>query len=67
MKNKLKLFIWNDFSRSYSSGLAFAIAKDETEAKKLVIKEEGYNVDDWGDVEIKSLSRKIARSVSGGD
>ena len=36
MKSKLKLFVWTEFSPDYTSGLAFAIAKDEPEARKLV-------------------------------
>ena len=66
MKNRLKLFIWTDFSRDYTPGLAFAIARDETEAKKLVEKEQGFGVYDWGQLEIRPLRRKTARCVSGG-
>lgn len=66
MGARLKLFIWTDFSPDYTGGLAFAIAKDETEAKKLVEKDRGYGVYTWGDLEIKPISRRIARSVSGG-
>lgn len=65
-KNHLKLFIWTGFSPDYTNGLAFAIAKDETDAKKLVEKERGYDIYDWGDLEIKPLTRRIARSVCGG-
>lgn len=39
MKNKLKLFIWIRFLSGLFKRLAFAIAKDEAEAKKLVEKE----------------------------
>ncbi len=66
MKSKLRLFIWTDFLRDYTGGLAFAIAKDETDAKKLIEKERGCEVYAWGNLEIKPLSRRIARSVSGG-
>jgi hypothetical protein len=66
MKNKLRLFIWTGFSPDYTDGLAFAIAQDESEARKLIEKERGYEVYTWGDLEIKPLSRKIARCVSGG-
>jgi len=64
MKSKLKLFIWTGFNRDYTEGLAFAIAKDETEARKLV-KKEGYIISEWGDLEIRSLSKRVARSVTG--
>ncbi len=66
MENKLKLFIWTDFCPDYSGGLAFAIAKDETDARSQVEKTRGYKVYDWGTLEIKPLTRRIARSVSGG-
>ena len=65
MKN-VKLFIWTGFSRDYSDGLAFAIASNETEAKKLIIKEHGFEVLNWGDLEIRDVNVKIARCVSGG-
>ena len=67
MKTKLKLFIWTGFCPDYSDGLAFAIAKNETDAKKLVEKERNnLNIYDWGDLEIRPLSRRVARCVSGG-
>ena len=64
--NKLKLFIWSDFSPDYTPGLAFAIAKDETEARKLVTKEHGYEPYEWGDLEIRRLDHRVARCVTGG-
>ena len=36
MKAKLKLFVWTRFCPDYTSGLAFAIAKDELEARRLI-------------------------------
>lgn len=66
MKSKLRLFIWTNFCPDYSGGLAFAVAKDETDARKLIEKEYGCTVYDWGDLEIKPLSGRIARSVCGG-
>ena len=65
-KIKLKLFIWNGFCPDYSGGLAFAIAKDQKDAEKLVIKEYNSIPYDWRTLEIKSLSRRIARCVCGG-
>jgi hypothetical protein len=62
----LKLFIWMGFCPDYTSGLAFAIAKDEAEARKLVEKEHGYEVYEWGDLEVRGLDKKVARCVSGG-
>jgi len=66
MKSRLKLFIWTDFCPDYTGGLAFAIAKDEADARTLIEKTRGYAVHDWGTLEIKPLSRRIARSVNGG-
>jgi hypothetical protein len=66
MRSKLRLFIWTGFCPDYTSGLAFAIAKDESEARKLIEKQRGYPVYEWGYLEIKPLSKKVARSVCGG-
>lgn len=65
-KTKMKLFIWTEFSPDYSDGLAFAIAKDEPEARKLIEKEYGFSPSNWGTLEVRILTRKIARCVSGG-
>lgn len=62
----MKLFIWTGFSPDYTSGLAFAIAKDEKDAREQIIKDRGYGVYDWGKLEIRRLDRRVARSVSGG-
>ncbi len=66
MAIKLKLFIWTGFSPDYSGGLAFAIAKDESGARKQIEKIYGGNIDEWGDLEIRTLSRRVARCVFGG-
>lgn len=65
-KTRLKLFVWTGFSPDYTSGLAFAIAKDETEARKLIEQDRGCGVYTWGELKIYPLTRKIAKSVSGG-
>lgn len=65
-KARLKLFVWTGFSPDYTSGLAVAIAKDETEARKLIEKKHGYSPSTWGDLEILPLTKKTAFSVSGG-
>lgn len=62
----LKLYIWTGFCPDYSSGLAFAIAKDEVEARKLIEKDKGHSIDDWGELEIRPLNYRVGRSVSGG-
>lgn len=66
VSTQLRLFIWTEFSRDYTAGLAFAIAKDETEARQLIEKQRGYPVYDWGTLEVRRIDRRVARSVSGG-
>lgn len=64
---KLKLFVFEGFATS--PGLAFAIAKDEASARKLVEKSYGVSpVDprDWGDLKILPLDKPVAFAVSGG-
>lgn len=61
----LRLFVWEGFSPDYTDGLAFAIARDETDARKLITKQQGYEPSTWGDLTIYPIKR-IARAVSGG-
>lgn len=63
---ELKLFIWTDFCRDYTAGLAFAIAKDETDARKQIRKQFGMEPRDWGTLEVRPLNKRVARSISGG-
>ena len=65
-KSQLRLFVWTDFSPDYTSGLAFAIARDEADARKQVIDGLGYNPTAWGDLTIHPLNKRTAYSVSGG-
>jgi len=65
-KNNLKLYVWTDFCPDYSGGLAIAIARSETDARHLITEERGYEIYDWGELTIHSLSRRFAVSVSGG-
>lgn len=65
MKN-CKLFIWTNFCRYYTAGLAFAVAENETQARKLIEKERGYEVYQWGNLEIRKIDVKVARCVAGG-
>lgn len=65
-KPKLKLFVWTDFSPDYTGGLAVAIAKDETEARKLIEARRGYPVYTWGDLAVYRLDQRMSASVSGG-
>ena len=66
MEQNLKLFVWTNFSRDYTAGLAFAIAKDETDARKQIEAKRGYEVFSWGDLTIRPLTRRFAACVNGG-
>ena len=66
-KTNLRLFIWTGFCPDYTSGLAFAIAKNETDARALIEKERGFEPYEWGTLEIRPLNRRVARCVSGGN
>jgi hypothetical protein len=65
-KPKLKLYVWTDFCPDYSGGLAFAIASDELEAKRLIVEKFGYEPWSWGELSVRSLTKKTAQYVSGG-
>ena len=66
MDRELKLYVWTGFCPDYTGGLAFAIAHDEAEARKLVEVEKGYEPMDWGDLAIYPLTSPIAKYVNGG-
>ena len=66
MKSKLRLFVFTDFCPDYTSGLAFAIASDEPDARRQIEKKLGYTPNDWGDLTIRALSRRYAEAVAGG-
>lgn len=63
---ELKLFVWTDFAPDYTGGLAFAIAKTEEDARKMVIGQYGINPSDWGDLHTLPLTRKVSFAVGGG-
>lgn len=65
-RNKSKLFIWTHYGSGDRAGLAFAIAENETEAKKLVVEESGSEARYWGEVKIKCIC-KCGYSVEGGE
>ncbi len=62
----MKIFIWEDFCPDYTGGLAFAIAKNEAEARKLIVAEYGMEPHSWGDLTVRRTDRRVARYVSGG-
>ncbi len=65
MASKLRLYVWTGFSPDYTNGLAFAIAKDETQARALVTRAYGGAPYDWGTLRILSL-KPVAYAVAGG-
>lgn len=65
MEEKLKLYVWSDFQRDYTGGMAIAIAESEEEAMGLVTKKVGGTVWGWGNLEVLDIS-KCARYVNGG-
>lgn len=66
MKSKLKLFVWTEFCPDYSSGLAFAIAKNEADARKQIEEKRGFRTSEWGTLTIHLLTRRFSEAVSGG-
>ena len=40
MNKKLKLFIWRNVLADYTSGIAFALAETEQEAREMLLKDE---------------------------
>ncbi|HLF51525.1 hypothetical protein [Flavobacterium sp.] len=63
--SELRLFVWTEFYPDYTTCSAFAIAKNEAEAKTLVEYETEFEIHNWGILTVYPLSRKIARLVSG--
>lgn len=63
---KYQLYVWNEFNPDYTDGLAFAIAKSEEEARKLVETQRGVRVSTWGSLSIHPLNKPIAFAVCGG-
>lgn len=67
-KKKLKLYVWEDFYSDYTSGLAFAIAKNEEEARKIIESQFGYELSasNWGKLSVLPLYKKCGFCVTGG-
>lgn len=63
---ELKLFVWTGFAPDYDNGLAFALATDETHARKLIIRRLKYTPEDWGTLEIRKTTTPYGHCVTGG-
>lgn len=61
----MNVYVWTDFCPDYSSGLAVAIAENETDARRLVAEYLGGEPYQWGDLEIRPLEPQ-AHAVYGG-
>jgi len=65
-KPVLKLYVWDEFSPDYTKGLAFAIAKDEQDAREQIIAKCYGEPSDWGAVKVFPLNERIAFKCYGG-
>ncbi len=65
-KTNMKLYIWTNYCPDYYGGLAFAIAENEDSARKLIEIERRFPVYQWGDLEVRSLDKPVARQLEGG-
>ena len=66
LPDKLQLYVWEGFAPDYSDGLAFAIAKDEIEAREIIVKDIDWNPSNWGDLSIHLLDKSFGKAVGGG-
>ena len=65
-KKKVKLFVWEDVLRDYTSGMICILAHDLEEAKKLLLKKyPAYYADDLGKPH-KVITKPEAFAVYGG-
>lgn len=64
--NKLSLYVWKEFAPDYSRGLAFAIAKNEAQARELIIAALGVEPYEWGPCEVMPIDKPVAAAVYGG-
>lgn len=63
----MKVFVWREFARDYTSGMAVAIANDVEEARRLVNDDMPYSGEDLAaDPEVYELTEPVAFTVAGG-
>lgn len=64
----LQLYVWTNFARDFTGGLAFALAYNEAHARALVHDDYGIKLqlNGWGDLQVLPLDAPIAFQVSGG-
>ena len=61
-----KLYVWEGFCPDYTSGLAFAIAKTESDARRIVVETFGKEPWEWGELRVHSLDEKVGYAIVGG-
>jgi len=62
---KLKLYVWENVLREYTCGVMFALAYSVADARKLIIKKEGWSKDSPGFNELTAKPRVVKnRNVS---
>ena len=61
----MKLFVWTEFLPDIVDGLAFAIARNEKEAKKLVMSSMDLNPSNWGPTQVLPLNKPVGFGVHG--
>jgi hypothetical protein len=67
---KWQVFLFEDFCSDFYDGMAFAIARDENEAKELIIeqfsKHHSKEPYEWGKMSVWPVDTKMAAFVCGG-
>lgn len=63
---EMRLFVWSDFYRDYTNGMAVVIAPNLYDAQKLLINHGWTFTDGWGDVKEFPLSEPHVFAVAGG-
>lgn len=61
----LKLFVWRQFAPDYYDGLAFAIAHDEPEARRIIVDKLPYDPSDWGPCDVHEITIPIGAACVG--
>ena len=65
-KPELFLFVWTEFCTDFTDGLAFAVAETVEQAQRLIERNRGCAVTDWGRVQQFPVTGPIAFHVDGG-
>ena len=63
-KKRLQLYVWEGFAPDYTDGLAFAIAEDEVQARKIIEKDLDYDPSIWGVLSIHPLNEAFGKAVN---